>query len=294
VPQPMSAGAEDQDGNGLVPISRALEPIHRCRARRHAVPPARFPDAARASPVSESPRDAGAAASLPFELRPRRLGERRVLEVVLHVPALPLGAAHAVFGELAQRSLHAAQTEPDVLRRVLGRKVTVLGELVEQRVLGRGRAPWIRNGQGALVGEPDAAVAISHKFGGGSGAGSDRLAREDAVRWGLESRTAYAAMLARLLQRLATTDDVDGRPMLEHTIVVHVKQMGVNHDAHRLLCLVAGGGALGVRGGRYLEVGSEGTPRYINDLWTTVCQSMGVRTEAFGDERYCTEPLRLS
>jgi hypothetical protein len=63
--------------------------------------------------------------------------------------------------------------------------------------------------------------AINHKFGGETGAGSDGLSMDTAIPLGINLQKAYNTMLATLLDELAATPDVDGSPMLDHTIVVH-------------------------------------------------------------------------
>lgn len=120
--------------------------------------------------------------------------------------------------------------------------------------------------------------AISHKFTGEGGAGSDGLSQAQAIENGIRVQQMHNTLMAELLDDLATTPDVDGSPMLDHTLVVHIKPMGRNHDRN-LMWLVAGGSSLGVRGGRYLRLGDG---RYVNDMLVAVAQAMGTGIERFG------------
>jgi hypothetical protein len=134
--------------------------------------------------------------------------------------------------------------------------------------------------------------AINHKFGGEAGAGSDGLSMDTAIPLGVNLQKAYNTFLATLLDELAATPDVDGSPMLDHTIVVHCKQMGENHDKNRLFWVMAGGRALGVRGGRALRLGAES--HYVNDLHVALARKMGVMDmESFGTASLNRTPLDL-
>jgi hypothetical protein len=136
--------------------------------------------------------------------------------------------------------------------------------------------------------------AINHKFVGEDGAGSDGLSMDTAIPLGVNLQKAYATMMAQLLDELAATPDVDGSPMLDHTIVVHAKQMGENHDRNRLFWVVAGGRALGVRGGRCLRLTDDAPYRHINDLHVSIAQRMGLGdVEEFGTPEANREPIDL-
>jgi hypothetical protein len=137
--------------------------------------------------------------------------------------------------------------------------------------------------------------AISHKFVDMDGAGSDGLSQADAIVLGLKFERMFSSMLADLLDRLTTTIDSDGRPMIENTLVVVARQHGENHNDQFILWTVAGGSGVGVSGGRFLQIG-EGldNPRYFNDVLTSMCHSMGVDSGGFGDTAYCGEPVAFS
>ncbi len=118
--------------------------------------------------------------------------------------------------------------------------------------------------------------AISHKFMGEDGAGSDGLSRADAIQLAVRTQRAYASLIAELLDQLEATPDVDGTPMLRNTIVLHVKPMGRNHDRNHLFWQVFGGQNLGIRTGRFLRLSRDGgSDHHINDLHVALAQAMG-------------------
>jgi hypothetical protein len=138
--------------------------------------------------------------------------------------------------------------------------------------------------------------AINHAFEDIGGAGSEGLSQRDAIPIGVALQKAYNGFFAGILRELAATPDVDGRPMLDHTIVVHVKQMGMNHDRGKLLWTLAGGSALGVRTGRFLRLPlARENQRFVNDLHVALCHLMGVRdVERFGEPGNNQGPLDLA
>jgi hypothetical protein len=138
--------------------------------------------------------------------------------------------------------------------------------------------------------------AINHAFEGIDGAGSEGLSQRDAIPLGLGLQRAYSGFFARILDELAATPDVDGRPMLDHTLVVHVKGMGENHNRSRVLWTVAGGAALGLRTGRYLRLPMSGGrgDHIVNDFHVTLCHLMGLDdVTEFGDPEQNRGPLDL-
>jgi hypothetical protein len=143
--------------------------------------------------------------------------------------------------------------------------------------------------------------AISHKFSGMDGAGSNGLEQSTAIGLGVAKERGFSSHLAHLLDRLKNTTDSDGRPMLENTLVAYLRPNGTNHDHNRTLWIIAGGSGVGVRGGRYLRVADpQGSPapaeqlRYTNDVLVSMCHAMGVRVASFGDPRFNKQTIALS
>jgi hypothetical protein len=136
--------------------------------------------------------------------------------------------------------------------------------------------------------------AIAHKFMNDEGAGSDGLTQATAIPLGLNLQRAYNTVFAELLDGLRSTLDVDGRPLLDNTLVVHVKPMGVNHDIRRLFWYVAGGRALGVRPGRFVRLERREPYRYYNDLHVAIAQAMGLSdVTSFGEPGLNRAPIDL-
>jgi hypothetical protein len=99
----------------------------------------------------------------------------------------------------------------------------------------------------------------------------------------LQNRYAYGKV-ARLLQRLRETGALE-------TTLVHVSSdMGdpARHSSRHVPTLLAGGSAVGLRFGRYLDLRGgdkkqEGVPN--NRLLVSLCQLFGVETDRFGHSR---------
>jgi hypothetical protein len=99
----------------------------------------------------------------------------------------------------------------------------------------------------------------------------------------LQNRYAYGKV-ARLLQRLREGGALDAT-------LVHVSSdMGdpARHSSRHVPTLLAGGGAVGLRFGRYLDLRGggrreEGVPN--NRLLVSICQLFGVETDRFGHSR---------
>jgi len=137
--------------------------------------------------------------------------------------------------------------------------------------------------------------AIAHKFVGEAGAGSDGLSQAAAIPLGLNVQKAYNTLFAELIEQLSTTMDTDGSPMIDNTIVLHVKQMGENHNKERLFWIMAGGANLGIRTGRFIRLPSTSPYRYVNDLHVALCHAMGVTdVDQFGLSTMNHGPLDLS
>ncbi|MGE0790792.1 MAG: DUF1552 domain-containing protein [Sandaracinaceae bacterium] len=136
--------------------------------------------------------------------------------------------------------------------------------------------------------------AIAHKFAGEDGAGSDGLAISDARQLGVRLQVVYNTLFADLLDRLAAARDTDGSRLLDNTVVVHIKPMGMNHDRDRLMWIVAGGRNLGIRGGRFVRY-RDGQGPFVNDLHTRLCHLMGqTDVSTFGRASLNAGPLDLS
>jgi hypothetical protein len=93
--------------------------------------------------------------------------------------------------------------------------------------------------------------------------------------------TYHVTMFAHLLEKLASTSDGDGS-LLDHVMIVYGAGMSNpdNHFHHDLPCVLAGGGAGKVKGGRHLKLPYD-TP--MSNLHLTLLDKMGIAVERFGD-----------
>ncbi len=92
----------------------------------------------------------------------------------------------------------------------------------------------------------------------------------------------YTTQLAWFLDRMAQTKDVDGRSLLDNSMIVYGSGNadGNRHSHHNLPVLLAGGGGGTLNGGRFVKAGS--VP--LSNLFLSVADRMGVpNLDRFGD-----------
>ena len=85
--------------------------------------------------------------------------------------------------------------------------------------------------------------------------------------------------LARFLTRLRDTPEGDGN-LLDRTQVLYGSPNGKTHSNRNLPLLLAGGGKLGLKHGKYLKFG-ESTP--MSNVFVSMLQAMGLEKERFVD-----------
>jgi hypothetical protein len=93
--------------------------------------------------------------------------------------------------------------------------------------------------------------------------------------------THHVEMFAYMLDRLRSTQEGDAS-LLDRSLVIYGSSIadGNAHTHHDLPIALAGGGAVGIRGGRHLRFPKE-TP--MNNLLLTVMDKAGVRIDKLGD-----------
>lgn len=98
----------------------------------------------------------------------------------------------------------------------------------------------------------------------------------------------YSEQLAYLIARLASVPEGDGT-LLDNTIVLAVNELsrGNNHSHEDMPFVLAGGGNLGLVGGRHLTY--DAAPH--NDLLVSVMNLLGLETSTFGHPEFCRGPL---
>ncbi len=97
----------------------------------------------------------------------------------------------------------------------------------------------------------------------------------------------HNAQLALLMDRLEAIPDVDGRTVLDNTVILCVNELsdGRYHTHQNMPWMLAGGG--GLRTGRYLQVEDVAH----NDLLLACVHLMGVEADYVGSPEYTTGPM---
>ncbi|MCH2065355.1 MAG: DUF1552 domain-containing protein [Roseibacillus sp.] len=95
----------------------------------------------------------------------------------------------------------------------------------------------------------------------------------------------YTQQLARFLDRMKETRDVDGKPLLDSTVVLFGSGMGnaSSHSSRNLPILLAGGGFKTGQHHRFERNGRDGRP--LCDLYVSILQKLGVETDRFSTSR---------
>lgn len=90
----------------------------------------------------------------------------------------------------------------------------------------------------------------------------------------------YIAAFARFLEKMATTEDVDGRSLLHNSLIVYGGAIadGNRHTHENLPVILAGHGG-GITTGRHLQV----TSQPMANLFVSLLNRFGVETNQFGD-----------
>lgn len=91
----------------------------------------------------------------------------------------------------------------------------------------------------------------------------------------------YTQQLARFLERMKETQDADGRPLLDSTVVLFGSGMGnaSSHSSRNLPILLAGGGFKSGAHHRFERHGRDGRP--LGDLFVSILNQLGVEADQF-------------
>jgi hypothetical protein len=91
------------------------------------------------------------------------------------------------------------------------------------------------------------------------------------------------SQVARLLEGLRSTPEGDGT-LLDHTVVLYMNEFGdATHVHSNIPFFIAGGSALGVNTGTWLEF--DGEPH--NRLYLSLLRAFGIQDQTFGEELFC-------
>ena len=119
---------------------------------------------------------------------------------------------------------------------------------------------------------------------------------------GIQFYSQYAQFLATLCQQLDAIPEPDGTTLLDHTMVVWCSEIGSsNHSDDWVNYAILGGGAAGIKTGRYLNMPRTtpaGTGSYFpdngpphNNLFVSLANMMGLTSvTSFGTTKVCTGP----
>lgn len=138
-----------------------------------------------------------------------------------------------------------------------------------------------------MIGQVAGATTIANAFPASIGLSGNwhGLAHGAGKAGGMEKLGQFdqflAEQLAHFLKRLHETEEADGT-MLDRTLVLYGSSNSRTHQNRNYPLLLAGGGKLGLRHGRYLRFGEE-TP--LANLFVTMLDRLGAPVEQFADSR---------
>jgi hypothetical protein len=99
---------------------------------------------------------------------------------------------------------------------------------------------------------------------------------------------AHSELLARLIDKLKATKESDGSSLYDHTTVAFGSNISSIHYLTNCPTILAGGGA-NLKMGEHLVL-SKDTP--LCNVWLTMLQGMGIKTERHGDSSGVVKKLR--
>lgn len=115
---------------------------------------------------------------------------------------------------------------------------------------------------------------ICHNF-------NDNAGNQGVVNARVELERYWFRQFAYLLDQLDSLPEGDGT-VLDHTLVLWCKPLGVKHKTDDMLFITAGGGALGVETGRYIDA----KDAMHGDLLVGCGRAMGMNINTWGDPAY--------
>jgi len=98
----------------------------------------------------------------------------------------------------------------------------------------------------------------------------------------------FASQMKYLIESMKAVPEGDGT-LFDNTCIVWVNELAVGnkHSHDDMRYLIAGGAGGKIKLGRHLSY--KGDPH--NNLLTSLCQTMGLDVDTFGNKAYCTGPL---
>jgi hypothetical protein len=99
---------------------------------------------------------------------------------------------------------------------------------------------------------------------------------------------AASELLAHLIDRLKAVKEADGSSLFDHTSVVFGSNVRAQHYMDNCPTVITGGGA-GIKLGHNIVMPDPKTP--LCNVWLTLLQGVGVKTDSFGDSTGSIEEL---
>jgi Protein of unknown function (DUF1552) len=140
--------------------------------------------------------------------------------------------------------------------------------------------------QGFYPGDP---ASVHQHHGTSHEVGSDAKAMPFLVnvsKW-------YSEITAAFLSSLAATPDLDGKMLLDNTLVSYVTDLAEPlHDNSKIFPVsLFGGSGVGLRGGTLKRYGADTSRRPMNDMWLACAQLLDVPLTSLGSPDMFTGPL---
>ena len=101
----------------------------------------------------------------------------------------------------------------------------------------------------------------------------------------------HVEQFSYVVEKMDTIKEADGRSLLDHTMLTYGSGLGdgATHQYNDLPIIVAGSGGGKLTTGHHVHC-ADGTP--LANLWLTIAQSMGIRSDRFADSTGSISNLR--
>ncbi len=100
----------------------------------------------------------------------------------------------------------------------------------------------------------------------------------------------YYRMFGDFLDKMKAAKDAQGAPLLDSTVVLWVKSLGLRHGTREMFYMLAGGANSGItKLGKFEDPGD----RYVNDLLVSLTDVMGHPIDQFGAPNMNNSPISL-
>ena len=106
----------------------------------------------------------------------------------------------------------------------------------------------------------------------------------------IKMERAYYRMFTDFLDKMKAAKTADGKALLDSTVVLWVKSLGLRHGTREMFYMLAGGENSGItKLGQFEDPGD----RYVNDLLVSIADIMGHPIDQFGDPKFNSGAISL-